>query len=1175
MIKNSLAILTLVSFLVTGIVGPMPAYAQDYHLPAPGVMVHLSPEFNPPILKGIKVHPDNPFRFDFILDKGDSQLSNNAIKDESSKLIKYFLASLTIPEKDLWVNLSPYEKDRIIPQSFGLTEMGRDLLAEDYMLKQITASLIYPEDEIGKKFWKRIYEEAQKRYGTTNIPVNTFNKVWIVPEKAVVYENAKAGTAYVVESKLKVMLEQDYLSLAKHEGIQSEQAQTKDTNQLGSQIVREIVIPELTTEVNENKNFAHLRQVYNSLILATWYKKKIKDSILEQVYTNRNKVAGVNIDDPQEKEKIYQRYLKAFKKGVYNYIKEEQDPLTQQVIPKKYFSGGETFLGLGNMAQIVNEQTMDFAMRSSFIRNIQNLSLILVATSLTIFSSANTMSAQSLPTPSAVAQAVGNTSVVSNEGLESVPALEGNVALNEVGNKKSFPRTGIYRIGPEYPGKPSVLFIHGAWGSPNDFIQLLTKFNGESNIFVFKYDFKKALDNANDLRAWLDIWAAYLKQNGGIFVVHSFGNNVFVKAVEGLPQDDPLRKFFTHSEVIQLAPTLNGSLEVGRYMKKPGGGVVGGLLGIEKLGKAQDPNGDAIGIMRKEYGSKFLGNFDQVFTIFADGNDKHNGSGKSAEENYRKIAGLSANVTRVVTEGRDPHTDVLLTSYVEGLLRQSLDRMAKVDRAMTSNMEKVSKRSNSATELLNRAVTKDGNWWDLDKRFQNLEIYHVTKLSDVDMPKFPVFMLQTNHGDFLTILDSLESGIIQTVAIGGSVGIGSNNSIIYLDFSDRDYFGKIRGALQEQFNNYNKIYVNNREGKLYAPFIKNIQDTQILEKQVHGSIFLRHLIESSGISERGLSLAGVYHFAYGANSQGAMNLDPLPQVFVALIRTEKESYLSRPGGVIALAHEIVHVAFNFLLNNRYDEIRNWLRQSHADFLDQVVANYYRKRITILTPDEAERLKINEGLAMLYDSFIGPRFDAQGGATIRLNQYRLISEDVDFLINLRLIPERFRPSLYGYRAGRQIDINYYSKVLSAMANDGLIAEAEQIIQSINTSHGGPEQIRARLLASITQVEGHSLSKKREGTNVSSNPITGGLAFDSAQNASVMPSVDRKGGIDLTPANMHLQTQNAGESIKFHLNPAQLAQLQNALGFVPVIINIRPMTDIRAFLGLNDSPTVKSG
>ena len=39
-------------------------------------------------------------------------------------------------------------------------------------------------------------------------------------------------------------------------------------------------------------------------------------------------------------EYIYQQYLKAFKKGVYNYIKEDQDPLTQQVIPRKYFSGG-------------------------------------------------------------------------------------------------------------------------------------------------------------------------------------------------------------------------------------------------------------------------------------------------------------------------------------------------------------------------------------------------------------------------------------------------------------------------------------------------------------------------------------------------------------------------------------------------------------------------------------------------------------------------------------------------------------------------------------------------------------------------------------------------------------------------------------------------------------------
>src|SRR3989338_1082735 len=152
-------------------------------LPLPGTMVTLSPAFAPVILKGVTVYPDNPLRFDFIIDTGDADFKDQALKDETNKLIKYFLASLTVQEEDLWVNLSPYEKDRIIPDEFGVTEMGRDLLAQDYILKQLTASLIYPENDLGKKFWDRVYKKAREQYGTTDIPVNTFNKVWVVPDK--------------------------------------------------------------------------------------------------------------------------------------------------------------------------------------------------------------------------------------------------------------------------------------------------------------------------------------------------------------------------------------------------------------------------------------------------------------------------------------------------------------------------------------------------------------------------------------------------------------------------------------------------------------------------------------------------------------------------------------------------------------------------------------------------------------------------------------------------------------------------------------------------------------------------------------------------------------------------------------------------------------------------------
>jgi len=93
--------------------------------------------------------------------------------------------------------------------------MGRDMLAQDYILKQLTASLIYPEKSLGKEFWDKVYTKARNLYGSSEVPVNTFNKVWIVADKAKVYVHN--NTAYVVACHMKVMLEEDYLALTKHQ----------------------------------------------------------------------------------------------------------------------------------------------------------------------------------------------------------------------------------------------------------------------------------------------------------------------------------------------------------------------------------------------------------------------------------------------------------------------------------------------------------------------------------------------------------------------------------------------------------------------------------------------------------------------------------------------------------------------------------------------------------------------------------------------------------------------------------------------------------------------------------------------------------------------------------------------------------------------------------------------
>jgi hypothetical protein len=379
--RKSIAFIILAAFLANTCVPP--SYAQTVlDLPVPGTAVNLSQAFEPVLVKGINVHPENAMMFDFIVDPGQGSLDRDAVTAEFTKLVKYFMAALAVPEDDLWVNLSPYEKDRIVPEALGQTEMGRDMLAQDYLLKQITASLIDPRDELGKKFWDRIYKEAFEKYGTTDIPVDTFNKVWIMPDKAVVYENK--GKAVVLESSLKVMLETDYLAMD-HNGVGADlvsargQADIKSapTQELTQDILREIVIPVLEKEINTGKSFTQLRQVYNSLILAHWFRTNFKKSVLHKVYADRSRIKGVDVDDKEISKKIYAQYVESFKKGVYDYVKEEYDPSTQELIPRKYFSGGETFNSAALDAAMIT--TADASQADKFSRDMGGRALVVTA----------------------------------------------------------------------------------------------------------------------------------------------------------------------------------------------------------------------------------------------------------------------------------------------------------------------------------------------------------------------------------------------------------------------------------------------------------------------------------------------------------------------------------------------------------------------------------------------------------------------------------------------------------------------------------------------------------------------------------------------------------------------------------------------------------------------------
>jgi hypothetical protein len=323
--------------------GPEASYAQQFvlsQLPLPGAPVALSSAFEPVLVKGMVIYPKEPLKFRFIVDSGTARADDSAIKEESTRIMKYFLAAVTVPEKDQWVNLSPYEHERMITDELGGTDLGRDMLAQDYVLKQLTASMMNPDQGVGKEFWTRVYAEAQAKFGTTDIPVDTFNKVWIMPDKAEVFERGNA--VYVTKAHLKVMLDSDYQAMSQSAVIPSPKGEESQNTQadLTKQILREVMLPAIEREINEGANFSTVRQIYYAGILARWYRDTIKNSLMADAYMDKAKTAGVDLDDKTLKEQIYQRYIEAYKKGVVNFIREESSPATGEVIPRKYFSGG-------------------------------------------------------------------------------------------------------------------------------------------------------------------------------------------------------------------------------------------------------------------------------------------------------------------------------------------------------------------------------------------------------------------------------------------------------------------------------------------------------------------------------------------------------------------------------------------------------------------------------------------------------------------------------------------------------------------------------------------------------------------------------------------------------------------------------------------------------------------
>jgi len=352
-VVSIVAVTFVAAFLAGDLLRVKSADAAVAELPAPNKMLSHSKDYSAPMLKAIKIDPKNPLHLEFVIDSANKA---EVTQEDASVLIRYFLAGLTVPSENLWVNLSPYEKDRVISEDLGETDLGNQMLAQDYILKQMSASFTAPTDRVGKAYWKDLNERVAQISGTAATQVDTFNKIWIVPQKATVYENN--NIAAIADSGLDVMLEHDYLAASK----QGAKGETSDAvADAAKEALRERVIPVITEEVNRGAHFATLRQMFSALILAKWFKAKLQNSFY-QVYFNQSKMSGVDTMQPKDNKVVFDRYVQAFQKGCYDYLKKDVDPATGKTFARRYFSGG---VAASSLTLVVEQQSVKPVLESS------------------------------------------------------------------------------------------------------------------------------------------------------------------------------------------------------------------------------------------------------------------------------------------------------------------------------------------------------------------------------------------------------------------------------------------------------------------------------------------------------------------------------------------------------------------------------------------------------------------------------------------------------------------------------------------------------------------------------------------------------------------------------------------------------------------------------------------
>jgi hydroxymethylpyrimidine pyrophosphatase-like HAD family hydrolase len=306
-------------------------------------------------LKGLSFHPSDPFILSMIIkNTSDIPVQEHIEEKTLYRHMMDFMTTLTVPENHFWVNLSPYEQNRIISPALRQTQVGQDLLTSDAQLKQLTAMLMSPKSKTGEHFWTHIYTFAYENNIKTNVSLDMHNKIWITPDTAMIRSDSQ--NVIIDHANLKVMLEKDFMATHLTTNHQDEHSMTVATESEFSQqmfnSMKNMILPIVSESVNNDKSFARLREIYQAMILASWYKENMRKSFLGKTFVDQKQIPSFLHTENDIIDQVYKTYVQNFSNQTYHSIVETYNPKTQTMETHQFVSGGIQMSQISTSSQV-------------------------------------------------------------------------------------------------------------------------------------------------------------------------------------------------------------------------------------------------------------------------------------------------------------------------------------------------------------------------------------------------------------------------------------------------------------------------------------------------------------------------------------------------------------------------------------------------------------------------------------------------------------------------------------------------------------------------------------------------------------------------------------------------------------------------------------------------------